>query len=114
MSIERLRTLNKVVGVMSLFGWLLYMIALSMFHYARPEPENFYDSVLGNTVNPYWNPTYVDLFLGFAAAGMVLSIAALALNVYLYRARRTHIWLNLIILILALISTVALFLWSFD
>lgn len=113
MNIQRLRTLNKVLGAISIVGWLFYLAALNMFHYARPEPENFYDTVLlGNAVNVEWNPTYVDLFIFFASAGILVSLIALVLNIYLYRAKRTHIWINLIILILACVSTLTMFAWS--
>lgn len=96
----RLRKLNKVLGTLSLVGWAFYILALYMYHYAAPDPDNFYDQILDSNVETTWNATYADLFMFFMSVGIVITLVALALNIYLYRARKTHIWVNLILLLL--------------
>lgn len=109
-SMTTLKTLNKVLGVLSIVGWVFFIIALYMFHYATPDPDNLYDSILGNRPNLQWNATFADLFVFFMSVGIVITLVALALNIYLYRAHRTHIWINLLLLILTSVSILFYFL----
>lgn len=107
-----LRTLNKVLGTISIIGWVFYIAALSVFHVARPDPENFYDTIFGVTVQSEWNPTLGNLFFLLLSIGIFLSLIALVLNIYLYRERRTHLWINLVILILASVGTGLYYIFS--
>ncbi|RUO25658.1 hypothetical protein CWE09_02715 [Aliidiomarina minuta] len=107
-----LRTLNKVLGTLSIIGWVFYIAALSVFHFARPDPDNIYDSIFGLSVQTEWNPTLGGLFFALLSIGLLLSLIALALNIYLYSERRTHVWINLMILILASLGTGLYFLLS--
>lgn len=113
-SVQTLKTLNKVLGVMSLVGWLFFIIALYMFHYASPDPDNLYDTILGNRPETQWNASYADLFVFFMSVGIVITLAALLLNIFLYRARRTHIWINLMLLIVASAGILIYFLRAFS
>lgn len=113
LSLPTLKKLNKVLGVMSLIGWLLFTIALYMFHYATPASDNIYDNILANPAPPLGNGQYADLFLVFLSIGIVITLAALILNVVLYRARRTHIWINLILLIVSSASILIYFIRVF-
>ncbi|RUO31744.1 hypothetical protein CWE12_01720 [Aliidiomarina sedimenti] len=97
----RLRKLNKVLGTLSLVGWSFFIVALYMYHYAAPNPDNFYDQILDSSVKTTWNATYADMFMFFMSVGVLVTLVALTLNVYLYRMHRTHIWINLILLLLA-------------
>lgn len=101
LSLNTLKTLNKVLGGMSIIGWLFFIVALYMFHYSSPDPRNFYDDVLANQTSTLWNIEYTDLFMVFMSIGIGITLAALGLNIFLYRARRTHIWINLLLLIAA-------------
>lgn len=113
LSLPTLKKLNKVLGVMSLIGWLLFTIALYMFHYATPASDNIYDNILANPAPPQGSGQYADLFLVFLSIGIVITLAALILNVVLYRARRTHIWINLILLIVSSASILIYFIRVF-
>lgn len=97
--IKTLKTLNKVLGVMSIIGWLFFIVALYMFHYSSPDPRNLYSDVVVNQTSTLWNTEYTDLFMVFMSLGIAVTLAALSLNIFLYRARRTHIWINLLLLI---------------
>lgn len=107
-----LRTLNKVLGALSIIGWVFYIAALSVFHFARPDPDNIYNSIFGVTVQTEWNPTLGGLFFILLSIGLLLSLIALVLNIYLYREHKTHVWINLMILILAFLGTGLYFLFS--
>lgn len=98
-TVKRLIILNKTLGVLSLIGWVFFIIALYMFHYATPDPDNFYDTILDTRPNASWDATYADMFIFFMSVGILVSLVALALNIYLYRAKRTHIWVNLMLLL---------------
>lgn len=113
LSLPTLKKLNKVLGVMCLSGWLLFTIALYMFHYATPAADNIYDSMLGNQPPPQGDVQYADLFLVFLSIGILITLAALILNIILYRARRTHIWLNLILLMVSSASILIYFIRVF-
>lgn len=108
-SLSVLKLLNKVLGALSMTGWLFFIIALSMFHYATPDPDNLYDNILGNRPNRQWDTSYADLFMFFMSVGIVITVIAVVLNIYLYRARRTHIWINLILLFLGSVSILGYF-----
>lgn len=109
-SLTTLKTLNKVLGVLSMVGWTFFIIALYMFHYATPEPDNLYDTILGSRPDRQWSASYADLFVFFMSVGIFVTLLGLALNIYLYRARRTHIWINLMLLILTSVSILFYFL----
>ncbi|MGX5914119.1 hypothetical protein ACR0ST_05245 [Aliidiomarina sp. Khilg15.8] len=96
--------LTKVLGGLCILGWVFFIAALSIFHIARPDPSNLFDTVLDNAVRTEWNPSYGELFYFFMTCGVVLSLSALVLNIYLYKMHRTHVWLSLIILILISIA----------
>ena len=108
-SLNTLKTLNKTLGGMSIIGWLFFIVALYMFHYSSPDPRNLYDDVLANQTSTLWNVAYTDLFMVFMSIGIGITLAALALNIYLYRARRTHIWVNLLLLIASSIGIMIYF-----
>lgn len=99
LSLKTLKMLNKVLGGMSIIGWFFFIVALYMFHYSSPDPRNFYDDVFANQSSTLWNLEYTDLFMVFMSIGIAITLAALSLNLFLYRARRTHIWINLLLLI---------------
>lgn len=96
--------LTKVLGGLCILGWVFFIASLSIFHIARPDPDNLFDTVLDNAVRTEWNPSYGELFYFFMSCGVVLSLSALVLNIYLYKVHRTHVWLSLIILILISIA----------
>lgn len=98
-SVIALKTLNKILGVLSLIGWAFFIIAMYMFHYATPAPENLYDTILENRPQTEWNTSYADMFMLFMSIGIFISLFAFFLNIYLYKAQRTHIWINLLLLL---------------
>lgn len=112
-SVKTLKSLNKVLGVLSLVGWLFFIIALYMFHYASPDPDNLYDTILDTRPDMDWNASYADLFVFFMSVGVVITLIALALNIYLYRAKRTHIWVNLMLLITSSLGILIYFMRAF-
>lgn len=113
-SLGTLKILNKVLGALSMVGWLFFIVALSMFHYATPDPDNLYDNILGNRQNTQWDTTYADLFMFFMSVGIGITLIAVVLNIYLYRARRTHIWINLILLFLGSVSILGYFIQAVE
>lgn len=112
-SVKTLKSLNKVLGVLSLVGWVFFIVALYMFHYASPDPDNLYDTILDTRPDMTWNASYADLFVFFMSVGVVITLIALALNIYLYRAKRTHIWVNLMLLITCSLGILIYFMRAF-
>ena len=117
LSLTTFKTLHKVLGIMSLVGWVLFTTALYMFHYATPGVEIIYDTMrasqLANQPPAHGGGQYGYLFLVFLTIGIGVTLAALVLNVVLYRARRTHIWLNLLLLMVSCASILIYFLLVF-
>lgn len=113
LSLTTFKTLHKVLGIMSLVGWVLFTTALYMFHYATPEVEIIYGTMRANQPPVDGGGQYGYLFLVFLTIGIGVTLAALVLNVVLYRARRTHIWLNLLLLMVSCASILIYFLLVF-
>ncbi len=91
--------LNVLLGWSSLLAWSLFLIALILFHYARPELETGLIRYFELPFRDHWVIELKTVFLYTLWACCGLSTINFLVNL-LYKRRSTdHIWFNPVLLI---------------
>lgn len=93
--------LCRAFGRLAIIAWLLFLLALVMAHYARPEMDTGLVRYWGIEIRTDWRPKltfYLQLMLWITAA---LSGVSLLLNFLRSRRRNDHLHLNIILLLLS-------------
>lgn len=109
-SIQELKQLSlwsRVLGWLCIFGWCLFVAALIVFHYARPEQSTLLTEIFSVNIRDYWRLTLADVFVLLLLFGVAISTVVLAINFVLFRQNRQHIWLNNIVLLLTCVGSLA-------
>ncbi len=104
---------SRVLGLLCIFGWVIFVIATIVFNYAKPERNTILTEIFGIPVRDYWHITLGDLFVITLCIGLVISLISLALNFVLFRQHKQHIWVNLVILILSCLGGLSLYFFGF-
>ena len=93
--------LCRAFAWLAIIAWLLFVLALVMAHYARPEMDTGLVRYWGIEVRTDWRPKltlYLQYMLWATAA---LSGLSLLLNYLRSRRRNDHLHLNIILLLLS-------------
>ncbi|MBU2115729.1 MAG: hypothetical protein KKE94_18355 [Gammaproteobacteria bacterium] len=93
--------LCRAFAWLAIIAWLLFVLALVMAHYARPEMDTGLVRYWGIEVRTDWRPKltlYLQYMLWATAA---LSGISLVLNYLRSRRRNDHLHLNIILLLLS-------------
>ena len=93
--------LCRAFAWLAIIAWLLFVLALVMAHYARPEMDTGLVRYWGIEVRTDWRPKltlYLQYMLWATAA---LSGISLMLNYLRSRRRNDHLHLNIILLLLS-------------
>ncbi|HAE90630.1 MAG TPA: hypothetical protein DCG80_06530 [Idiomarina sp.] len=112
--LQKLGAWRRVMGTLSILGWLIFIAALIVYDYAKPETGTLLSEWLDVDLRSGWIASLAQLYLFLMALGLVVSCIACVLNIWLHRRRRTHIWVNTLILGLASISGLLLFFYGFS
>ncbi|WP_262340059.1 hypothetical protein [Idiomarina sp. OT37-5b] len=115
-SIDELKKLSfwsRVLGWLSIVGWCIFVAALIVYHYARPEHETLLTEIFGVDVRTHWHITLGDLFIILLLFGLLISLITFTINLMLFSRHRQHIWINNLILIFTLLGGIALYLFGF-
>ena len=102
------------MGTLSILGWLIFIAALVIYDYAKPETGTMFSEWIDVDLRSTWVTNLVGLYLFLMGLGLVVSVIACVLNVWLHSRGRTHIWVNTLILGLASISGLLLFFFGFS
>lgn len=97
-------TLCRVVGWLAIAGWILFIFALVLAHYASPDLNTGLVRYWGIEIRNDWHPkltVYLQYLLWVVA---VLSGLSLLLNRQRLRRSDDHVHFNIIILLLSSIS----------
>lgn len=100
--------LQKSMLFLGIFCWLLFLLALLLFHYARPEVDFGYLRYLHLDVRSHWREELKELLVYVLSACSALSLATIVLNHFRSRRKTDQRWYNIIVLLL--ISFVAVIL----
>ena len=93
--------LCRAFAWLAIIAWLLFVLALVMAHYARPEMDTGLVRYWGIEVRTDWRPK-LTLYLQYMLwATVALSGVSLLLNYLRSRRRNDHLHLNIILLLLS-------------
>tara|TARA_B100000700_G_scaffold53310_1_gene56719 strand:- start:1846 stop:2208 length:363 start_codon:yes stop_codon:yes gene_type:complete len=112
--LEKLSAWRRIMGTLSVLGWLIFIAALVIYDYAKPETGTMFSEWIDIDLRSTWVTNLVGLYLFLMGLGLIVSLIACVLNVWLHRRGRTHIWVNTLILGLASISGLLLFFFGFS
>lgn len=90
----------------SIVGWLLFVAAMLLFHYARPELQTGFMQALGINTEQGWHHSLTGWLLLTLVVTVLLSLVALLVRGRRSRRRNDGLWLNL--MLLALLSASSL------
>ncbi|WP_339768918.1 hypothetical protein [uncultured Paraglaciecola sp.] len=109
--IENDKLFQIMVGV-NVFGWVVFVAALIVFHYARPEFITGAQEFWGVTVREQWSSSLSTYLVGLLFACVGLSLAVLILK--RKRTRRKSDNFGVSGFILLLVALVSLFILYFE
>ncbi|GAA0346192.1 hypothetical protein GCM10009092_08330 [Bowmanella denitrificans] len=98
--------LYRLLIALSLSAWALFVVAMLLFHYARPELQTGFMQALGMQSEQDWHRGLSGWLLLTLSCSVFFSIVALIIRKRRARRRQDGLWLNLIIL--ALLSLLSL------
>ncbi len=93
--------LCRAFKYLAIVAWLLFLAALIVSHYARPEMDSGLVRYLGLDVRDYWRPR-LTFWLVYLLWGCVLvSVVSFLLNRARLKRRSDHLHFNIILLLLS-------------
>ena len=96
---------------LALLGWVLFLVAMIIAHYARPEMDTGLVRYWGIEIRDEWHPrltAFLQYFLTFAA---LLSGLSLAMNRLRARRRNDHLHFNIVLLLIGSLSLLLYLFW---
>ena len=106
-------TLYRVLSIGVILGWCLFVIAMLVFHYARPEiSPGFFDYKNVNS-RDFWDAPMTLILLLLLGGCFLLSVAALIIRAKRARRRNDGLWLNLFFLFIGTLASLLWLIWEF-
>lgn len=88
----------RVLSFVSVFGWLIMLAAMIVFHEARPEPTTVTTRFHDTPVNTTWDRELARYLFYLMVLGFFSSIAGLVINARRMRRRYDQVRVNLVVL----------------
>ncbi|GGA69337.1 hypothetical protein GCM10011369_08740 [Neiella marina] len=96
----RVRTLRGL----AILAWLLFIISLLLFHFARPEMDSGIARYYELEIRQFWDPSYTGPLMYFVWSSCVISLLSLIANRQLSRRAGDTRRYNLILLTVITVS----------
>lgn len=96
----------QCVLILNLLAWVLLVISLVVFHYARPEFITGVQNYWGIEGRDFWSQSHLESLLALLQASLALSLIVFWLRAKRNRRKSDPVAINLLLLLL--ISTVSL------
>lgn len=93
--------LCRAFKYLAIAAWLLFLAALIVSHYARPEMDSGLVRYLGLDIRDYWRPRLTLWLVYLLWCSVVVSVASLLLNKMRLKRRGDHLHFNIILLFLS-------------
>lgn len=90
--------LFRILVAGSVLGWILFVAAMLLFHYARPELQTGFMQALGFSTEQDWHHSLTAWLVVTLFLTVLLSLIALVIRRRRTRRRSDGLWLNLVIL----------------
>jgi cytochrome c oxidase assembly factor CtaG len=87
----------KWLDIASVLTWFLILFNISLFLYARPVTENFFDRLFNVEVRDYWDTRFMTITFILSAFLFVLSLVSIYLNTKRLKRKYDRIRKSLII-----------------
>ncbi|MFC1591438.1 hypothetical protein ACFL43_02820 [Thermodesulfobacteriota bacterium] len=98
----------RVITFMGAFGWLLLLVAMMVFHEARPDPETVTSRFNKAFVETSWDYDLARYIFYLMVLGLVMSLAGLGINARRLRRKLDQVRINLVALgVISLVGIVA-------
>lgn len=104
--------LLRMLQWLSILGWVLFLIALTVLHYARPEFNSGQVQFHQIAIRSHWLPHLTDPLLYLLLSCCALSLIALILQRYRSRRAEDGLGVHRALLLLVSLATLLLF-WPF-
>lgn len=99
----------QLLRLLALASWLLYIVALLLFHYARPEMDSGIARYYGVEIRHHWDPFYSNSLLYVVWCSCLFSLLSLFLGVKRSRRSSDNRRYNLTLLVLVTLASGILF-----
>jgi|TARA_Y100001937_G_scaffold32313_1_gene46201 uncharacterized membrane protein len=96
---------------LAVLGWLLFLVAMIIAHYAKPEMDTGLVRYWGIEIRDEWHPMLTDLLQYFLTFAALLSGLSLALNRLRLRRRSDHLHFNIVLLLISCLSLLLYLFW---
>lgn len=96
---------------LAISGWFLFLLAMVLAHYARPEMDTGLVRYWGIEIRDEWHPTLTACLQYFLTLAALLSGLSLALNRLRLRRRSDHLHINIVLLLIGCLSLLLYLFW---
>ncbi|WP_199611629.1 hypothetical protein [Flocculibacter collagenilyticus] len=96
---------NTALNWLSLLSWAVFVAALIVFHYARPELEYGLLKYWGISVREHWVLSLKDILFGLLVVCSCLSLLSMYYNKKRLRRKQDHFRYNFMLLFLVSVAT---------
>ena len=96
---------------LAIAGWLLFLIAMVLAHYAKPEMDTGLVRYWGITIRDEWHPLLTAFLQYCLLAAALISGLSIVLNRLRLRRRSDHLHLNIVLLLVSCVSLLLYVLW---
>lgn len=96
--------LRKAFAWLAVMAWLVFLLALILVHYARPEMDTGLVRYFGLDLRDTWRPLLTQYLQAVLWLTALLSAISLTLNYLRSRRHSDHLHFNIVILLLSSIS----------
>lgn len=101
----------RAFGWLAISGWLLFLLAMIIAHYARPEMNTGLVRYWGIEIRSEWHPMLTVYLQYFLLASAISSGLSLLLNRLRLRRRTDHLHFNIVLLLLSCLSLLLYLFW---
>ena len=96
--------LSQIINILNVLSWFVFVIALALFHYARPELNNIILQYHNIPIREYWLGTlkgylYISLYMS-----VIFSAISLIANQVRNKRKTDYQKYNLVFLIIVLLA----------
>jgi hypothetical protein len=98
---QRMRIHDRLYQIsigLNFLAWLALIVALGIFHYARPEMDTGLLRYIGIEIREYWSEHHVELLNAFLQMALVMTLFSLILNQRRSRRETDRFAINLFVL----------------
>ncbi|MFM2483582.1 hypothetical protein [Celerinatantimonas yamalensis] len=92
--------LQRWLSLLTIICWFIFLGALIIFHYARPQIDYGYLEFKGIDIRAHWDATYLPWYLRLLWLCIIVTLVDLLLRLPRHRRRSDHHIYNLIVLLL--------------